>query len=180
LTPEEPASLDDLLARLEELNPYERMQRKDDVAARGTGAIPAMRAWLCDRRRDGLFAAVVLREIGRAGEQEPAIAALLDGARCANDRVRGHIANALSTFGIALEEPPGAVGRVAPSYMKPTKVVHVLVDLVRQTGTSWGDVYLTACGWAYAGETLRKMGGPTERDGRSICAACQNAEARAR
>ena len=97
-------ALASLLARAEGADPAHRIDLRDDIAAHGTAAIEAVTPWL----KVPALAAFAIRVIARAGlegDREAAQAALRQGRRRLDDRLRADIDWALASLKVARQAP---------------------------------------------------------------------------
>jgi len=99
-----------LLVRAEGADPADRIDLRDAIASHGAAAIDAVTPWL----RVPLLAAFAIRVIARAGlegEREAAQAALRQGRRRLDTRLRADIDWALASLKVAPPVPVPAAAR---------------------------------------------------------------------
>lgn len=165
--------LAELLQRARAAPGLARLDWRDPIVAHGAPAVDAIKPWLADTELS-FFAMIVIRWVGEAGNAEIAVAALKEGLGAAPDRVKDPIRKAIEHLGGKVDLP--SVGPhstlLAPSYMHPETVFHVIIDQVSESGTPWGEIYLTACRWAYSGATITALGGLVPNTGQTVCGHC--------
>ena len=167
-------SLEELLERArQEPTSFERLKWCDPLVDCGLPAIEGIKSWLVDPAL-GFFATIVIRRVGERLGAQAAVSALCEGRRTAPPSVRINIATALERLGGACGEPP-ADDRYARSYTRPDEIYHLVVDVV-DGQSSWGEILLTKCGWAYTRETIESLGGPVDPLPMKKCGHCRRAQ----
>lgn len=105
-----------LLARAEGADPAHRIDLRDDIAAHGAAAIEAVTPWLKVPAL-AAFAIRVIARAGLAGDREAAQAALRQGRRRLDERLRADIDWALASLKVARPAPqatPAPAARTLP------------------------------------------------------------------
>jgi hypothetical protein len=114
-------ALASLLARAEGADPAHRIDLRDDIAAHGTAAIEAVTPWLKVPAL-AAFAIRVIARAGLAGDREAAQAALRQGRRRIDARLRADIDWALSSLKVARQATQPAAAAAATRQAVPRRV----------------------------------------------------------
>jgi hypothetical protein len=163
--------LPELVDRARTANDIAAVDLFQPIAAHGDTAIDAVTPWLGDKRL-GWRATRIITIAGKAGRGEHAVAALERGLYVSVGRVQEHILAAMKDLGYTPPPIPPVDLKYAPSYTEPTTTYHDIVDFIPETGTVWGAIYLTKCGWAYTREAIVVLGGLPDRRLRDHCGHC--------
>jgi hypothetical protein len=168
-------SLDELLERARSASGLDLEDWRQPIVAHGVDAIDAIKPWLTlQDQRLGWFAVTVIAWVGRAGHADDAVTALREARAQAPARVKQHIREALGE--LSTDEFLVHGRRLAPSYLHPETIFHIIVDQVPGPVGPWSNIYLAACGWAYDDEGLSSLGGIVGPEGRVLCSRCRDLE----
>jgi hypothetical protein len=151
------------------------------VASYGAEALPYLLPWLIDDQRRG-FAGVTIRRIADLGDEEikasarDTVLAVLQDVRPSS---QSFLTELLRDMGWT---PPGRFppGTQFTPIHGAITAQHAVVDLVQDSGTAHGAVYLTADHWAFSVRWVEEHGGLSPDPGDRYCWFCSKTFNKAR